>query len=74
MSRQPAPRTRVPHRRSYRPSAADCERNIIDAWYDLCSSQQRGDRTGVGIFTTKLHDLGVFLFRARKREAQAVTP
>lgn len=71
MSRQPAPRTRVPYKRSFRPSVAECEQRIIDAWHDLCARQKRGDATGVGISTTLLHDLGVFLFRARKREAVA---
>ena len=73
MSRQPAPRTRVPYKRAYRPDVATCERSIIDTWYDLCDCVKRGDRTGVGIFTTRLHDMGVFLFRARKRAAQQVT-
>lgn len=72
MSPQPAQRTRVPYKRSFRPSVAACEGLIVDAWYDLCDRQKRGDLTGVGISTTKLHDLGVFLLRARKREARAV--
>lgn len=72
MSRLPAPRTRVPYRRSYRPSASECERAIIDHWYSLCDAQRRDDKTGVGIFTTNLHDMGVFLFRARKRESMEV--
>jgi hypothetical protein len=72
MSRNHGLRTKVPYKRSFRPSAAQCEQRIIDYWYDLCACQKRGDRTGVGIFTTRLHDMGVFLFRARNRERQAV--
>lgn len=55
-------------RRSFRPTAADCERLVIDEWYTLCDRIKRGDTTGAAISTTRLHDYGVFLRRARFRE------
>ena len=63
-----AARTRMPSRRGYRPLAAQVETAILDAWHDLCARQRRGDRQGVKLSVTQLHDLGVQLFRARKRE------
>ena len=60
-------------RRSFRPTAADCERLVIYEWYTLCASVQRGDTTGAAISTTLLHDYGIFLQRARLRERGATT-
>ncbi len=55
-------------RRSFRPTAADCERLVIDEWYTLCDRIERGDKFGAAIATRRLHDYGVFLRRARFRE------
>jgi len=60
--------TRVPYRRRWRPDAAAVEREIVDEWHVLCARQERGDDFGAGLSTTRLHDLGVHLYRARRRQ------
>ncbi|GGK08744.1 hypothetical protein [Luteimonas terricola] len=65
-----ATRTRVPYRRGYRPAAKVMEVEIIDEWHALCARVDRGDQVGVRLSTTRLHDLGVHLHRARVREAR----
>lgn len=60
-------RTRVPYRRSWKPGMAELEALIVDAWYSLGDAVKAGDKTRVGIFTTRLHDLGVIRFKALQR-------
>jgi hypothetical protein len=69
----PGTKLRVPYRRAWQPASASIERRIVDEWYVLCARQERGDELGARISTTTLHDLGVHLFRARKREPSLFT-
>jgi hypothetical protein len=74
MSRRPFPKVKGIFAKRFRPTSEECERLIVDAWYTLCDRvRDLGPDSGyVAISTRYLHDLGIFLDRARRRERQVV--
>ncbi|KIS38430.1 hypothetical protein [Stenotrophomonas maltophilia] len=64
-------KTRIPYRRSFRPSMEDLEARIIAAWFNHGHAVAKGDSTEQSIYTTVLHDLGVIRFKALKRQGGA---
>lgn len=63
-----ASKTRVPYRRSWKPTVEDMERRIVDRWFSLCSSVNQGRDRDARIDTTLLHDYGVIYHKAKLRE------
>ncbi len=80
MARQPM-RLRNLWRRTFKPSVDDCEREIISAWFDLCSIESkpvpsiereaRALRVARTSAVWRLNDFAIFRMRAMKREAVA---
>lgn len=80
MSR-PVPKLRGWYKRSFKPSVEECERRIIDAWFNLCYAEAqsapcaereaRNQRIYRAVQVQKLHDMAIFRARAMKREAVA---
>ncbi|MCD7099094.1 hypothetical protein [Stenotrophomonas sp. MMGLT7] len=66
-------RVRGIYHRRFRPGMAECERRIIDAWYDLCRATERdgADSTAARIYAQRLHDMGVFRRRAMLQGREA---
>lgn len=80
MSR-PVPKLRGWYKRSFKPSVEECERRIIDAWFNLCNAEAtpapsaerelRERRVYRAVQLQRLHDMAIFRARAMKREAVA---
>ena len=64
-------KTRLPYRRSWKPSVQEVEDRIIAAWFDLDRAARISDDKGCRIQSTRLHDLGVIRFKAMQRERTA---